>query len=214
MRSLRPARRASRASAGPPSAPPANRRSGTPPNRRRGHLRRAEECRLGQQRAERLGLERMPLRASLVHLELVEDLLCLRFAGLCLPLGAQPRIELVEAIVGVEDATDDELRRHRSVPVILLQAERNVITSLAPVAVELGSLPKRDRAAGIAAVQLYTETEMLAVADRCKLAELAAGRQQGHVGVGQTERRQRAQLFAELERELRPARKNCVDDGR
>src|SRR5439155_11383669 len=90
----------------------------------------------------------------------------------------------------------------------------DVVASLAPVAVELGSLPERDRAARIAAVQLYTETEMLAVADRCKLAELAARRQQRHFGIGQAERRQRAQLFAELERELRPARKNCVDDGR
>src|SRR6266550_5797949 len=55
---------------------------------------------------------------------------------------------------------------------------------------------------------------MLAVADRRKLAELAPRRQQGHVGIGQAERRQRAQLFAELERELRPARKYRVDDRR
>src|SRR5205809_4930557 len=93
----------------------------------------------------------MALRASLLDLELVEDRLCLRIAWLRLPLPAQPRVELVEAIVGVEDTTHDELRRHRPVPVGLLQAKRHGVTSRASVAVELGPLSECDCAAVVAA---------------------------------------------------------------
>src|SRR5712691_6401878 len=156
----------------------------------------------------------MALRPSLLDLELVEDRLSLRFTRLRLPLRTQPRVDLVEAVVGVEDTTNDKLWRHRPVPVVLLQAEGDVVMSRTSVAVELGSLAESDRAARIAAVPVYAEAEMLAVADRGQLAELAARSEQRDVGIGQTERRKSAQLFTELERELRTARQHGVDDGR
>ena len=130
------------------------------------------------------------------------------------PLCAEPRVDLVEAVVGVEDAAHDELRRHGSVPVVLLQAERHVVTSRAPVAVELGALSEGDRAARVAAVAMHAEAQMLPVTDGRELTELAARREQRDVGIGQPERRESAQLFAELERELRAARQHRVDDGR
>jgi len=55
---------------------------------------------------------------------------------------------------------------------------------------------------------------VLAVADRRQFAELAAGCQQRDVGIRQTEGRQRTQFFAKLERELRVARQDGVDDRR
>src|SRR6266576_2043686 len=155
----------------------------------------------------------MTLRPSLLHLELVEDRLCLWITRLCKPLRAEPRVDLVEAVVRIEDATNDELRRHRSVPVVLLKAEGNVVTALTPVAVELRPLPEGDRTSGVVSVALNAEAQMLPVADGSELAELAARRQQRDIGVGQPERRQRAQLFAELQRQLRAPRQDRVDDG-
>ena len=75
---------------------------------------------------------------------------------------------------------------------VLLQAKRDVVTSVASVAIELGSLSERDGAAGVAAVSMDTEAEMLPVADGRELAELAARREQRDIGIGQTERREGA----------------------
>src|SRR2546422_330066 len=87
----------------------------------------------------------MSFRPTVLQFELVKDPLGVSITLPRVPLRAQPRVDLVEAVVGVEDATHHELRRHRSVPVILLKAEGNVVTALTPVAVELGPLPERDR---------------------------------------------------------------------
>ena len=105
----------------------------------------------------------MALWSSFLHLELIEDRLRLGVARLRLPLRAQPLIDLIEPIVGVEDPAHDKLRRHRSVPVVLLQAERHVVASGAPVAVELRPLTKGDRASRVSAVSVHAETEMLPV---------------------------------------------------
>ena len=156
----------------------------------------------------------MALRPSLLDLELVEDRLSLRVARLRLPLRTQPCIDLVEAVVGVEDTADDELRRHGPVPVVFLQTECDVVTSRASVAVELGPLAEGDRASRIPAVSVHAEAEMLSVADRGQLTELAARSEQRDVGISQTERRESAQFFAELQRELRTTREYGVDDGR
>ena len=95
---------------------------------------------------------------------------------------------------------------------VLLQAERHVVASGAPVAVELRPLSKGDRASRVSAVSVHAETEMLPVSHRRELTELAARRQQCHIGIREAERRERAQLFAELERELRTAGQDGIDD--
>src|SRR4051812_40355262 len=105
----------------------------------------------------------MAFRAAALQLELVEDSLSLSVAWFCLPLRTQPRVDLVEPVVCVEDAPHDELRRHRPVPVVLLEAERNVVTPLASIAVEPCPLSERDRASRITPVAVHSEAQMLAV---------------------------------------------------
>ena len=131
----------------------------------------------------------MALRPSLLDLELVEDPLRMRLARFRGPLCPEPGVDLIEAVVGVEDTTHDELRRHGPVPVVLLQTKRDVVTSRASVTVELGALSEGDGAAGVAAVAMDAETEVLPVADGRELAELAARREQRDIGIGQAERR-------------------------
>src|SRR4051794_37394349 len=156
----------------------------------------------------------MPFRSTLLDLELVEDRLCLAVAQRGAPLLAQPRVHLVEAIVGVEDAPHQQLWRDGAVPVVLLEAERHVVAAFPPEAVELRALTERDRTSRIAAVALHAKAQVLAFADGRQLTELAAGCQQRDVGVREPERPKLSQLLAELERELRPAREHCVDHGR
>src|SRR5436190_5679001 len=156
----------------------------------------------------------MTPRPAVFQLELLEDLLRVPVTRLGGPLRLQPRVELIEAIVGIEDAADHELRRDRSVPVVLLQAEGDVVPSFTPVAVELRPLAEGNRTPRVASVPLHPEAQVLAVADRRQLTELTARCQQRDVGICKAERRQRAQLLAELERELRAARKDGVDDRR
>src|SRR5262249_33642119 len=149
-----------------------------------------------------------------LDVELVEDRLRLGIAAaVCKPLRTQPFVELVEAIVGIEDATHDELRRDRAVPMVLLQAEGDVVPSDTAGTVELGSLAERNRSARVTPVTLQTETQMLSVTDRCQFAELAPRRKQRHVRVAEAERRKPPQLLAQLERQLRAARQHGVDDG-
>src|SRR6266540_2149375 len=186
---------------------------------RLGDLRRAEALGRSQQRGlrqqgpERRRLERMASRPAGLDLELGEDRLGLGRAALGGPLSPQPRIELVEAVVGVEDPPDDELRRHRPVPVVLLQAEGDVVVSDPAVAVELPAHAERNRAAGDA-LPADAKAEVLPLADGRRLHDLAGGRQEGHVRVAETERRQASQLLTELERQLRPARQDGVDHRR
>src|SRR5204863_8100770 len=77
-----------------------------------------------EQRAERRRLEQMALAAR-GELELGEDGGRVRVAlGLVqLELGHEPGPQLLVAVVGVEDALDDELRRGRPVAGVLLRAE-------------------------------------------------------------------------------------------
>src|SRR5438309_3822350 len=107
----------------------------------------------------------MPFRTALLDLELVEDRLRVRIARRRrhVPLCSQPRIKLLEPVVGIERAPHDELGRNRSVPVVFLQAERDVVPADTPVTVELRSLPERDRAARVASVAIHAEAQMLAV---------------------------------------------------
>src|ERR1700716_980139 len=156
----------------------------------------------------------MALRSSVHQFELVEDPLSVSVARLRLPLRAQPCVDLVEAVVGLEDTTHEELGRDGAVPVVLLKAEGDVIASLAPIAFEPGPLSKRDRAAGVASVTVDAEAKVLSVTDRGEIPELATRREQRDVRIGQPERRQGTQLLTEFERQLRTARQDGVDDRR
>ena len=78
----------------------------------------------------------MSLRPACLDVQLLEDLLRVRVAvAVRAPLRAQPLVELVEAVVGVEHATYDQLRRDRPVPTVLLQSECDVVAADTPVAV-------------------------------------------------------------------------------
>ena len=119
----------------------------------------------------------------------------------------------IETVVGIEDTAHDELRRDSAVPVVLVQAERDVVPSVTAVAVELRSLTERNRPTRIAAVALHAEPKMLPVSHRRQLPELAAGREQGDVGIGETERRepQAQAIFDELEVEEGGARRHPLE---
>src|SRR5947208_33756 len=104
----------------------------------RGSSGSLRESRLaGEEGAERGRFEQVP-PATLRELELREDR-CRVGVALCvaeLELRHEPRPQLLVALVGVEDALDDELRRHRPVPGVLLRAEGDVVAQLAAEAVE------------------------------------------------------------------------------
>ena len=115
---------------------------------------------------------------------------------------ASQSAELVVAVVGVEDRGDDELRRDRPVPAVLLEAERDVVA--APAAWKRSSWAPRPNAIARPRVRARRGGRGSAGAcppRPCELGELAARREQGHARVAETERRQARRLLAELERE-------------
>ena len=100
-----------------------------------------------------------------------------------------------------------ELRRDRAVPVVLLQPERDVVAArLAGSGRAARPRPNAIALPGVAALVADAEAEVLALADGRELGELAVGREQGHVRVAEPERREPAQLGAEVERERDAAR--------
>src|SRR5204863_176896 len=96
--------------------------------------------------------------------------------------------EFEVALGRVEDAADDELRRDRAVPTILLQAERDVVAAHTAEAVEVRAEAERDRRAELTVAVPDPEAEVLAVADRGRLHDLAAGHEQRRRGIAQSER--------------------------
>src|SRR5262249_42946475 len=114
--------------------------------------------------------------------------------------------------VRVEYAPDDELRGDGAVPVVLLEAERDVVPSDTAQAVQLRSLPEGNRASGVEPVATNAKPQMLAVTDRCELRDLARRREQRHQRIAETERREPTQLAAQLERQLRAAGQYGIDD--
>src|SRR5688572_4427841 len=113
---------------------------------------RARERRLREQTTERLGLQRVPARASRLELQLVEHRLRLGRAPVCPPLAPEPCVEVLEALVRVEDAPYGQLRGDRAVPLVGLQAKGHVEASGAAEAVELASEAEGDRTTGVAGV--------------------------------------------------------------
>src|SRR5258708_9364889 len=181
---------------------------------RRGALSRARQRRgLSEQLAEPLRLEQAATHAAAAERELVEDRLRDGIARLFAPLRAQPGRELAVAIVAVEDAADDELRRDRPVPAVLLQPERDVPAADAAQTVDVRAHAERDRTAAVASVlDAHAEAQMLAVADRREVAQLAARREQHYAGIAEPERRQLPELFGELERQRDATRHDRIDD--
>src|SRR4051794_25764054 len=160
-----------------------------------------------EQRAERRRLEKAPPCAGRVgrcDLELREDRA--RLGRPCrlarLPLPGEPLAQLVEAVDRVEDAADDELRRADAVPPVLAEPERDVVARLAPEAVELRAEAERDRLAGVASAVAHAEPEVLPVADRRGLCDLATVDEQRHPRIAEAERREPRELAAEAERQL------------
>src|SRR5919201_5940093 len=146
-----------------------------------------------------------PRRLSILEPELREDRGRLgRPGALTLaPELREPVAQLSVARVGVENTPDDELRRNRPVPLVLLEPEGDVERNLLPEAVELPPEPERDRTAGILGPVLDPEAEVLAVTDCGDVAELAARDEQRHTRIAEPEGREAGQLGAELECQLR-----------
>src|SRR5581483_2945889 len=126
-------------------------------------------------------------------------------------LADEPLAQLVEPLRGGKDAANDELRRHGPVPAVLREPERDIPPPLLPVDVEARTAAERDRRTRVGAVTPHAETQMLPLPDRRQLAELATGREQGHLRVAETERCEAPELRAEVERQPRAARDDRVD---
>jgi hypothetical protein len=101
--------------------------------------------------------------------------------------------------------------RDRSVPPVLLKPERDVPAGRRSVGVEASAQAECDRAACVGAVAANTEPQVLPLADGRKVAELATRGKQRYVGIAKTERCEPRKLGAQLERETRAARHDCVD---
>src|SRR5436190_20288759 len=105
---------------------------------RRRLCRLRQRRRLSEQPAEGRRLVEVALRGTFVEAELREDRRgvdrprCLAGA----PEPGEPFAELPIPRIGVEDPSDDELRRDGAVPAVLLEAERDVVGQVAPEAVE------------------------------------------------------------------------------
>src|SRR6185503_15954948 len=111
----------------------------------RGRSRSALERRLLEQRSEARGLEEAARVAVAVEPELGEDLRGDRVTLVLAELVDEPRAQALVGVVRVEDPAHDELRRDRSVPVVRLEAERDVEAAFRSEAVELAAEPERDR---------------------------------------------------------------------
>src|SRR2546423_6643544 len=132
----------------------------------------------------------------------------------CTPLRREPFAQLLVALGGVEDPPYDELRRDGAVPAVLLQPERDVVAPRAAEAVELAAEPERDRRPGVAAALPHAEAQMLALADRAELAQLASVDEQHHAGIPEPERREARQLLAERQAQLAAGDDRVDDDAR
>src|SRR2546426_4611917 len=116
-------------------------------DRREPLSRLRQSNRLVEQRSEALRLEQAAAH-TVGELELVEDLLGGGLARLGRPFLPEPRTELAVTIGRLEHAPDDELRRDRSVPPVLLEAEGDIEAPLAARPVEVGAEPEGDGEAG------------------------------------------------------------------
>ena len=106
------------------------------------------------------------------------------------------------ALGRLEDLTDDELRRDRPVPAVLLEAEEDVVAHFAPRAVGVAAEPERDRRAGGPVTVAYAEAEMLPVRRLSDVREIARREEERHARVAEPERGEMAELHGEVERQL------------
>ena len=123
----------------------------------------------------------------------------------------EPVAQALVPLGRVQHAAHDELRRDGAVPLVRLEPEDDVVAPHLAEPVELRAETEGDRAPGIASAVADAEAQVLAVADRGQVAELAGRQEQRDARVREPERRQAAELLAEVEREL-PARDDRVDD--
>ena len=143
--------------------------------------------------------------APLVELELREDRARLgRPRALPrAPLAGEPVAQLVEAVGARRRPADDELRRDGAVPAVLLQPERDVV---APARRRRSScLPMPNAIAEPASRPRWRtrNRRCLPSPTRREVGKLAAVDEQRHARVAETERREAAELRAQLEPELR-----------
>ena len=122
--------------------------------------------------------------------------------------------ELLVALRRVEDAPHDELRRDRAVPVVLLEAERDVEATRRAQPVELRALPEGDRAPGVAPVLAHAEAQVLPVADGRRRDGLGQpGRGASTSGLPRPNGARRSSSSRELERQVL-RRDDSVHDDR
>src|SRR4029453_12795223 len=107
--------------------------------------------------------------------ELGKDRLGLRAEPAGAPLLREAFAQLQVAVRRIEDAPNDELRRGRPVPRVLLEPEGDVVAADAPEPVELRAEAEGDRAPGRATGVRDPEAEVLPVAHRGGGTQLPAG---------------------------------------
>src|SRR5215210_2326526 len=181
----------------PPPRPELAQTSDLPPKRLA--LGRAGQSVVLEQLAESLGFEQAPSRAAR-QFELRKDLVRQRVALAVLAvLALQPFAQVLVTHGGVEYALDDELRCHRPVPMVRLQAEDDVVAAWSPEPVEVTAHPERDRAPAVdPGLRAHAEAKVLSVPDGRGIRHLTRRREQRYVGVPQAERRQPRELLTEL----------------
>src|SRR4029453_18596298 len=123
------------------------------------------------------------------------------------------RPQRVIALGRLEDALDDELRRGRAVPGVLLETEGDVVAPRLPKAVRLRPEAEGNRRPGRPAVLAHSKPEVLAVPHGLELGPLAPGGEQPHGRVAEPERSETAELGREVEGQ-RPAGDDRIDDQR
>src|SRR4029453_13131078 len=171
-------------------------------------LRGAREAGHAEERQEPLRLEKVPLRPAFRERELLEDPRSRRVTRRLAPLALEPLAQLDVALVALEHLAHVQLWRDRAVPLVGLEPEGAVVVPWTAQAVEPPAEPEGDRATGVAAVGAHAELEVLPLAHRAELRELAARQEQRDVRFAQAERREPRELVAQLEGEVA-----AVDEG-
>ena len=192
---------------GPTSSRALARGAARPARALSGSLRRPGAARSARRAAPGTSRDssRLPPGAALLEAELRGDRLAVGAEVVRAPLAREALAQLQVAVGRVEDAPDDELRRRRPVPACSPAAGTRG-RSARPAGSGRAARRGRRRSPcppGGSGRWPDAEAEVLPLADRGQVAELAAGDEEVDARVAEPERGEPAELGAERERERR-----------
>jgi hypothetical protein len=87
---------------------------------------------------------------------------------------------------------------------VRLEPEDHVVPALAAIAIQLPSDAEGDRTARVVPALVDAKAQVLPLPHGAELSQLAGRQEQGHARVAEAERRQPAELFTQIERQLGP----------